>query len=121
MFSKFEIYFVIQKIIIIVLLSIILNVFIKIIKIIIFMSFKIIIFILFKRNCRYRYYNHHRNIFFICILSIIIVKHQYSKTTLTGFTIDRIYAYICIYNLKYFVQSKYSFLYIFIDYVLLDF
>ena len=28
-----------------------------------------------------------------CILSTIIVKHQYFKTTFIGLTIDRIYAY----------------------------
>ena len=62
MLSKFKVCVIIQKIVIVVLLSIILNVLIKIIKIIIFISL--------KRNYRYRYHNHRRNIFSICTLFI---------------------------------------------------
>ena len=58
---------------------------------------------------------------FTCTLSVTIAKHQYPKTTLTGLAVDRIHAYICIYNSKYFIQSENSFSHIFIDHMLLDF
>ena len=84
-------------------------------KVIIFMPLSVIIVIIIIITVAM-----HRSQF-TYTLSIIIAKHQYPETTFTGLTIDRMHAYICIYNSKYFIQSENSFSYIFIDYMLLDF
>ena len=111
MLSKFEFCVVIQKVAIVVLLSITLDVLTKTIKIIIPISLRITIpiplrvtiFMPLRRNCRHRHHDHRRNTLFICMLSIIIIKHQYFETILISLIVDLMHTYICIYNSKYFI------------------